>query len=254
MSMRFARLPSGLILSRLGLHANAVFTALALHDRKNDGVVFPRLTTIAELADLSVNSVRKALQVLASAGWIEIHERERKGSVVSSEYRLNYNNATVSRGDMATVSSGDTDSASTVSPSDTATVSKTGVSPYHPVTRNKKKEIDKYKDTAQNFTPAPEIDASMAVSGLIQMTGLHSRDARIVLDSMAREVERKGEDLIAWADTLAKSWQLLEKSRSRLEYHWSAAKFFGEGHYKDPDGWPWKQEQGPKRKLRAVNE
>ena len=63
---------------------------------------------------------------------------------------------------------------------------------------------------------APEIDASMAVSGLIQMTGLHSRDARIVLDSMAREVERKGEDLIAWADTLAKSWQLLEESAQGL--------------------------------------
>jgi hypothetical protein len=94
----------------------------------------------------------------------------------------------------------------------------------------------------------------MAVSGLIDMTGVHSQDARIVLESMAWEVEKKGEDLIAWADTLAKSWQLLEESRPRLEYYWGAAKFFGEGHYKNSDGWPWKRDQRPKRRLRAVNE
>jgi hypothetical protein len=99
-----------------------------------------------------------------------------------------------------------------------------------------------------------KINASMAVSGLIDMTGLHSRDARVVLESMAMEIEKRGGDLADWANTLARSWQEFEKARPRLEYHWSAAKFFGEGHYKNPNGWPWKPDQGPKKRLRPVNE
>ena len=98
---------------------------------------------------------------------------------------------------------------------------------------------------------APGIDASMAVSGLIDMTGLHSRDARVVVKTWPVN-EKKGEDLVAWAETLAKSSQL-SRSPANAEYHWSAAKFFGEGHYKNSNGWPWKQGQRPKPRLRAVN-
>lgn len=98
------------------------------------------------------------------------------------------------------------------------------------------------------------IDASMAVSGLIQMTGIHTQKARIVLDQMAQQAEKNGEDLKLWAENLAKAWRFLEESRAKLEYSWGAHTFFGEGHYKDPNGWPWKQGQSKPRKLKAVSE
>jgi DNA-binding transcriptional MocR family regulator len=139
--MSFARFPNKLLEAKLGLHANAVFGALAYHDKQNTGVVFPNLRTIADLAGLSINPVRAALRKLSEEGWIEIRERNKRGSVASSEYRLNYKH-TVSRRDTATVSPEDT---ATVSP----TVSFRGLSPYHRVTPNKKKEKEE-ENRSQN--------------------------------------------------------------------------------------------------------
>lgn len=106
-------------------------------------------------------------------------------------------------------------------------------------------------------TPPPQeekIDASMAVSGVIDMTGLHSSKARVVLDRMARKAEISGEDMAAWADKMVAAWRHLEESRPKLEYAWGAETFFGEGHFKNPDGWPWKKDHRRPSKLRAVNE
>jgi biotin operon repressor len=89
------------------------------------------------------------------------------------------------------------------------------------------------------------IDASMAVSGLIQLTGIHTQEARIVLDRMAQKAEKGHEDLKAWVDKMVQAWKLLESSRPKLKYAWGAERFFGEGHYKDPHGWPWKEGYSP---------
>lgn len=98
------------------------------------------------------------------------------------------------------------------------------------------------------------IDAATAVSGLIQLTGIHTQKARVVLDQMAQQVEKEGGDLKAWVERMAEAWQLLESSRPKLEYAWGAEKFFGEGHYKNPAGWPWKPGHNGPRKLKAVSE
>lgn len=89
------------------------------------------------------------------------------------------------------------------------------------------------------------VDPSMAVSGLIQFTGIHTQEARIVLDRMAKQVEKNGQDLKAWVETMTQAWKLLESSRPKLKYAWGPDKFFGEGHYKDPAGWPWKDGYSP---------
>jgi hypothetical protein len=99
-----------------------------------------------------------------------------------------------------------------------------------------------------------KIDASMAVTGVIQMTGIHTQKARIVLDQIAHQAEKDGEDMKSWAEKMAKAWHLFDKSRAKLEYAWGAHTFFGEGHHKNPDGWPWKAGQGTSRKLKAVSE
>jgi hypothetical protein len=98
------------------------------------------------------------------------------------------------------------------------------------------------------------IDPSMAVSGLIQLTGIHTREARIVLDRLACQAEKEGLDLKVWVEMMAKTWHMFESSRAKLEYAWGAEKFFGEGHYKNSDGWPWKNGHTQTRKLKAVSE
>lgn len=87
------------------------------------------------------------------------------------------------------------------------------------------------------------LDPSMAVSGLIVQIGLYAPRARIVLDAMAREAFKGGADMGKWVEEMARKWRLLEESRAKLEYAWGAENFFGEGHYKNPNGWPWKEGQ-----------
>jgi hypothetical protein len=245
--MRFARLPGRLIESKLGLHAVVVFAGLAFHDRKNDGVVFPRLTTLAELVGLSVNSVRKALQILAAAGWIEIRERDRKGSVSSAEYQLNYNHfavsrhdtATVSPGDMVAVSPRDMDKAPTVSSSDTATVSKSEVSPYHPVTRNKKKEEDREKDGDDDPCLASRLLSE--VCGNFNMKFQSDRGLQI-----KAEAAKRGTTARAVANLMITQWELYNSSRGRLSYTVSSAeKFWSSGTWHDSGLWPWEKAAAP---------
>ena len=240
--MRFARLPSELLESKLGLHSIAVFGALAFHDKKNDGVVFPRLTTIGELADLSINSVRKALQILAAAGWIEIREQGRKGSVAWSEYRLNYNH-TVSRADTVTVSKPDT---ATVSSSDTvesptvsSTVSKSGLSPYHPVTPNKKNRRRQEEDDLD--------DPSLASRFLSEACGnfnMHFQAERAL--QLKAEAAKRGISTKATADLMLSQWELYNSSRTKLSYPvTSAEKFWSSGTWHDSALWPWKEGTAP---------
>jgi hypothetical protein len=116
---RYGRTPHALLEARLGIHANAVFQALAYHD--GGGVICPSLATICKVAGLSVNSVRDALKVLVKNGWVEQRELSRKGCMVTVEYILHYElpgRATMSSGDtvnQTTMSSGDTVKQGTVS-------------------------------------------------------------------------------------------------------------------------------------------
>jgi hypothetical protein len=264
--------------SQLG---RSVLLAIIWHSGKHDADCWPSIDLLAQETRVSDRSVQGALRALKVQGWIFMIEKGT-GRGKPSTYRVN--KGRFAKGEAPSpiptekgeppapfpTVKGEADSPITKRKgeppapfSEPERVKSTTVKgeicalkgeicaeppdPLKGVTERNRKERALH-------TASPEIDASMAVSGLILTIGLHSRDARIVLDDMAREVEKRGEDLTSWADTLAKSWQLLEKSRPRLEYHWGAAKFFGEGHYKNSDGWPWKQDQRPKKKLRAVNE
>lgn len=154
----FARVPTNLLLSDLGAHAIAVWAALAVHDKKDDAIVFPTLTTISNLAGISINPVRAAIRVLAATGWVTPRQRSKKGSVTSTEYRLDYGHATVSPGDMVETETA-AENGPTVSPGDMATVSLSGGPPYHQVTQKYKKEIEEGKQTrsvAAQATPSPQ--------------------------------------------------------------------------------------------------
>jgi hypothetical protein len=121
---RYGRTPHALLNAKLGLHANAVFQALSYHD--GGGIVNPSLATIGKLADLSVNTVRKALQVLVTKGWVEVKELSRKGCMISVEYRLSYESP-----DQPTVSPGDTVTAPSHGVKKRTTVSNHGVKNGH---------------------------------------------------------------------------------------------------------------------------
>jgi uncharacterized protein YdaU (DUF1376 family) len=124
---------------------------------------------------------------------------------------------------------------------------------HEPNTNSSSSSSSSNKEPPTPLSDEP-LDASMAVSGLILKTGIHTPKARIVLDSMAHQVENAGEDLYSWVETMVAAWKHLEASRPKLEYAWGAETFFGEGHYKTPDGWPWKNGYRPGKKIKAVNE
>lgn len=235
----------------LSMHDRGVWLEILflMHDSSRRGVLLlgdkaMPVEVLARILGMPKESLDETLEHLVSYG---VTEREtRTGALVNRRMLRDENERAESRGRLnkwrkAKKAKDNGNAEETVSETDLKRLSSSSTSSSSSASTRDTSDDDK-------------IDASMAVSGVIQMADLHSRDARIVLDSMAREVEKKGEDLGAWADTLVRSWQEFEKARPRLEYHWSAAKFFGEGHYKNPDGWPWKQDQRPKKKLRAVNE
>jgi hypothetical protein len=43
------------------------------------------------------------------------------------------------------------------------------------------------------------------------------------------------------AERMSGAWLLMQSSKPKLDYAWGAEKFFGEGHWKDSAGWPWKE-------------
>jgi hypothetical protein len=130
-------------------------------------------------------------------------------------------------------------------------------SPSASINKEKRRiEKNNYEPIARTLPPPDDekIDTTMAVSGVIEMCELYSRDARMTLEDLARQAEKQGQDLEAWVDSMVKAWKHLVDSRPKLEYAWSAQKFFGEGHYKNPAGWPWKPGSAPPRRIKVVNE
>ncbi len=245
----------------------AVLLAIIFHAGKDVRECWPSVDLLALETCVTTRSVHSALALLKSQGFISIEKRVGRGK--TSIYRLNQERIAIGEPTSPIAQPQKVNQLHPIAPEkdepnspfesdfDRERVNVTTEKGERGSLKGERgsKPPDPLKGRTERTEKnrAPEIDASMAVSGLIDMTGLHSRDARVVLESMAREAEKKGEDLVAWAETLAKSWQLLEESRPTLEYHWSAAKFFGEGHYKNSNGWPWKQGQRPKPRLRAVN-
>lgn len=223
----------------LSMHDRGVWMEMLflMHESSRRGVLLlgdkaMTVEVLARLLGLTKESVSETIDNLVSCG---VTEREqRTGALINRRMLRDEETRAEARGKLnrwrksqKTVDNGNHHETSYETP--TETVLKPGSS----------------SSTSTSNTSDDEIDAMMAVTGLIQIIGIHTMTARVVLDRMAHQAEKKGHDLKLWVQKMTDAWSLLESSRPKLKYAWGPDKFFGEGHYKDPAGWPWKEGYSP---------
>jgi hypothetical protein len=101
-------------------------------------------------------------------------------------------------------------------------------------TEGKGKEEEKEGKGTEVITP------EMITRGVLSETGLAGRDLAVVLEEVCRSHVKLYESPGALRDALIESWRQYDVSRPSLAYTTGAAKFYGEGAWKNKAGWPWK--------------
>jgi hypothetical protein len=100
----------------------------------------------------------------------------------------------------------------------------------------------------QPITPA------MVVSGVLVETAIAGRWLRAVLEQVvSAEAKKPGYEPGALRDRMVESWKQFERAKAELEYTVGAEKFFGEGHWRDSTGWPWKGRANGKQNRADAN-
>jgi hypothetical protein len=94
---------------------------------------------------------------------------------------------------------------------------------------------------------AAPVDPSMFASAVLLECRLAGRNLRLVLEEVARAEQSHGEDLEVMAEQAIKAWAEYGAVKSQLDYQWGAEKFYGDGHWKTPDTWPYSQAKTSKR-------
>jgi hypothetical protein len=95
--------------------------------------------------------------------------------------------------------------------------------------------------------PEKPVDPSMFASAVLLECRLAGRNLRLVLEEVARAEQSHGEDLEVMAEQAIKAWADYGAVKSQLDYQWGAEKFYGDGHWKTPDTWPYSQKKSSKR-------
>lgn len=88
-------------------------------------------------------------------------------------------------------------------------------------------------------------DASMVASGVLDECRISGRDLRMVLEDVARAELREGADPQSLIQRMASACRDYGAAKPRLECHKGTAKFFGDGDWREPEGWPWKKGEAP---------
>jgi hypothetical protein len=94
---------------------------------------------------------------------------------------------------------------------------------------------------------AGPVDPSMFASAVLLECRLAGRNLRLVLEEVARAEQSHGEDLQVMAEQAIRAWADYGAVKSQLDYQWGAEKFYGDGHWKTPDTWPYSQAKSSKR-------
>ena len=100
------------------------------------------------------------------------------------------------------------------------------------------------KEQIHGFEP------SMVGSGVLQELSLSGQDLLRNLTEVAKAEIGKGADGQELMRRMVAAWNEYEREKPNLKYTKGAAKFFGEGDWKDSRGWPWKDgKSAPKAKV-----
>jgi hypothetical protein len=98
-----------------------------------------------------------------------------------------------------------------------------------------------------------EISAEMVTRGVLAELRLSGRDLSVVLDEVCRAELKHGRDATELRDALMAAWTDYDKAKPSLTYFKGAAKFFGDGDWRNKEGWPWKPNCAPKGKRVYAN-
>ena len=102
--------------------------------------------------------------------------------------------------------------------------------------------------------PEPPITPEMIAKRVQIEAGIVTDKAFRVLCDVARREQSLGNLPDAIVSAMSKAWQKLQHERQNLEYAWGAEAFFGEGNWRDPRVWPWKEGKKPPMKTMPTND
>jgi uncharacterized protein YdaU (DUF1376 family) len=123
--------------------------------------------------------------------------------------------------------------------------------PFNEEKREEEKKEEEKKVTQGDETPdqrlrpeqlAKEVQLRSQLSDSLGRLGL-------CLTEQCRFAQKDSADEVI-AERMSSAWLLLQSSKPKLDYAWGAEKFFGEGHWKDGAGWPWKEGMAPPNEKR----
>lgn len=89
------------------------------------------------------------------------------------------------------------------------------------------------------------IPPEMIARGVLSELALSGRDLVIVLEEVCKASLPQWPSPGDLRDALIKAHRDYEAAKPRLSYTKGAAKFFGDGDWRNPSGWPWKEGQQP---------
>jgi hypothetical protein len=89
------------------------------------------------------------------------------------------------------------------------------------------------------------ITPSMVVSGVLDDLQLSGMELRVVLEDVCRMAMKAGTSADDLRASLVDVWRDYERAKPKLSYAWGAKAFFGEGHWRNKRGWPWKPGEEP---------
>lgn len=88
------------------------------------------------------------------------------------------------------------------------------------------------------------ISPEMITRAVLTETGLAGRELSVVLDDICRSHLKHYDTPGALRDELITAWRDYDVAKPNLTYTKGAAKFFGDGDWKNKQGWPWKPGTG----------
>lgn len=98
------------------------------------------------------------------------------------------------------------------------------------------------------------ITPEMVTRSVLTETGLAGQQLAVVLDEVCRSQMKLYETPGALRDAMVAAWRDYDVAKPKLSYTKGAAKFFGDGDWRNKEGWPWKPgESPPTRKAPAEN-
>jgi uncharacterized protein YdaU (DUF1376 family) len=89
------------------------------------------------------------------------------------------------------------------------------------------------------------ITPEMVTRSVLTELGLSGRDLAIVLDEVCRSQMKLYETPGALRDAMIAAWREYDVAKPRLGYTKGAAKFFGDGDWRNKEGWPWRPGESP---------